>query len=86
MVGLIEDPEDVCLEDVREMAEMVEHNDIAFSIDRLKKFEAAESEADLDDTDEVDLPFYEEDRELAFVLGIMVGGVLQTTEKSNDGE
>lgn len=81
MVGLIEDPDDISLADIREMAEAAEQGDIAVAIDLLEEVEAADSNADLDD--EIDLPFYEDDRELAFGLGLMVGGVLQASETAD---
>ena len=80
MVGIIQDPEDVTLDDIREIAEATEQGDLAVAIDRLSEIEDVEYDA-LDE-DEITLPFYEEDRELAFVLGLAVGGVMQANDES----
>lgn len=65
------------LADVSEQAELFEQNDLAVSIDRLEEAcERAESEADID-IDGITLPFYEDDRALAFVMGLQAGAVME---------
>lgn len=75
-------------ETVAELADLLrgEQSDIAVAIDTiLEATQEADDAADPDDVAEnVTLPFYEEDREVAFTVGLTVGALLEAREYVED--
>lgn len=82
------EPDFDSVEEVDEMAEELadllreEQPDLAVAIDNLlEATHEADEDADPDDVAEsITLPFYEEDREMAFTIGLTVGALLETRE------
>lgn len=77
-------------ETVAELADLLrgEQSDIAVAIDAiLEATQEADDAADPDEVAEnVTLPFYEEDREVAFTVGLTVGALLEAREYVEDDE
>jgi len=67
--------EDVGLDDVARLARLNGQGDIAAAIEAVEEANSKQIEG-MDDED-IDLPFYEEDREMAFTLGLTAGAVLE---------
>lgn len=86
------EPDFDSVEEVEEMVEELadllreEQADLAVAIDNL--LEATREADDAADPDEVaediTLPFYEEEREMAFTIGLTVGALLETREYVED--
>lgn len=65
-----------------------ESGDLAVAVEQIT--DALQKEDDLDDPEEavkdITLPFYEEERETAFLIGITVGGLAELREHLKEGE
>lgn len=80
-MDVLDPDEDVGFEDLIEIAELTEQYDIVCAIEKLR--DAEQSDEDVDE-EEITLPFYEDDRELAFALGVASGAVLSELENSDE--
>lgn len=67
-----------------ELADAIEREagDLAVAIERLRDATEVDDEGNLELPDDVTLPFYEDQRELAFAIGLTVGAVLESKERA----
>lgn len=77
-------------ETVEQLADLLreDQSDLAVAIDTiLEATQEADDEADPDDVaEDVTLPFYEDDREVAFTIGLTTGALLEAREYVEDDE
>jgi hypothetical protein len=77
-------------ETVEQLADLLreEQSDLAVAIDTiLEATQEADDDADPDDVAEnVTLPFYEDDREIAFTIGLTTGALLEAREYVEDDD
>lgn len=77
-------------ETVQQLADLLreDQSDLAVAIDTiLEATQEADDEADPDDVaEDVTLPFYEDDREVAFTIGLTTGALLEAREYVEGGD
>jgi len=75
-------------ETVEQLADLLREDQSDIAIDTiLEATQEADDEADPDDVAaDVTLPFYEDDREVAFTIGLTIGALLEAREYVEDDE
>jgi len=70
---------DATLDEIRNLADVVEHGDVKAFIDIVDErgHTNDDGKADIEDLDDVTLPFYEEDRAITVLLAFSAGAAIE---------